>query len=73
MRSDRQRQDMFTQTDSWTGDRGQRDSNQLHLTRLKSLDSVLWSRRFLTGDLALSLRGEEAWGPETQLELQRWT
>lgn len=29
------------------------------LTRLKSLDSVLWSLRRLTGDFALSARGDE--------------
>lgn len=37
------------------------DVQLCELTRLKSLDSVLWSLRFLTGDLALSLRGEDAW------------
>lgn len=30
------------------------------LTRLKSLDSVLWSLRRLTGDFELSGRGDEA-------------
>lgn len=30
------------------------------LTRLKILDSVLWSLRLLTGDFALSGRGDEA-------------
>lgn len=31
----------------------------LELTRLKSLDSVLWSLRRLTGDFALSGRGDD--------------
>lgn len=30
------------------------------LTRLKSLDSVLWSLRLLTGDFVLSARGDVA-------------
>lgn len=30
------------------------------LTKLKILDSVLWSLRLLTGDFVLSARGDEA-------------
>lgn len=36
--------------------------------RLKILDSVLWSLRLLTGDFALSARGDEA-KPRTSLHL----
>lgn len=36
--------------------------------RLKSLDSVLWSLRLLTGDFVLSARGDEA-KPKTSLHL----
>lgn len=31
----------------------------VELTRVKSLDSVLWSLRRLTGDFALSARGDD--------------
>lgn len=46
-------------------------SGVCELTRLKSLDSVLWSLRFLTGDLALSERGEDTWGWRGWVE--RWS
>lgn len=37
--------------------------------RVKSLDSVLWSLRRLTGDFALSARGDDEAKPNTSLHL----